>query len=307
MDGDKKMLDGKVVIVTGAGGGVGAGIARLCASHGAQVVVNDAGVSTGGEGADESPASKVAGEIAAAGGEAVANYSDVSDLSAAEALVNDAIDAYGRLDGVVNNAGVLRDRIFHKMERPDWDAVIAVNLTGCFNVARAAIGHFKKQQSGAFVHMTSTSGLIGNFGQANYAASKLGLVGLSKSIALDAQRYGVRSNCIAPFAWTRMVGTIPDNTPEQAERLEKLKRLDPDKIAPLAVALLGDAGKDVTGQIFGVRSNEVFLFSQPMPVRTMQSDGGWTPETCAERLLPAFEPSMQPLYRSGDVFSWDPV
>jgi len=302
-----KLLLGKVVVVTGAGGGVGAGVARLCAQHGARVVVNDLGGSATGEGGDQKPAARVAQEIIDAGGEAIANYSDVSDWDAAQVIIQDALDAWGRVDGVVNNAGILRDRIFHKMERSEWDSVLAVNLTGCFNLARAAINHFKEQQSGAFVHMTSTSGLIGNFGQANYASAKLGLAGLSKSIALDAQRYHVRSNCIAPFAWTRMVGTIPTDTPEQQARVEKLKLLLPEKIAPFAVCLLSDQARHVTGQIFGVRNNEIFLFSQPMPIKGMHTSDGWTAEACIERVLPAFEPAFHPLLRSGEVFTWDPV
>ena len=245
-----KLLQDKVIVVTGAGGGVGAGIARLCARHGALVVVNDLGGSATGEGGDQKPATRVAQEINESGGQAIANYADVSDWDAAQGIIRDALDAFGRIDGVVNNAGILRDRIFHKMEQSDWGAVLAVNLTGCFNLARAAINHFKAQQSGAFVHMTSTSGLIGNFGQANYSAAKMGLVGLSKSIALDAHLYQVRSNCIAPFAWTRMVGTIPVKTPEQQARVEKLKLLLPEKIAPFAVCLLSDQAKHVSGQIF---------------------------------------------------------
>jgi NAD(P)-dependent dehydrogenase (short-subunit alcohol dehydrogenase family) len=302
-----KLLGGKVIVVTGAGGGVGAGVAKLCAAHGASVVVNDLGGGAGGEGGDEAPAMTVRNEIVEAGGQAVANFADVSDWDGAQSLIADAIDNFGRVDGVVNNAGILRDRIFHRMERADWDAVLAVNLTGCFNVARAAIGHFKEQQGGAFVHMTSTSGLIGNFGQANYISAKLGLTGLSKSIAFDAQRYHVRSNCIAPFAWTRMVGTIPTDTPEQQDRVEKLKRLLPEKIAPFTVCLLSDQAKHVTGQVFGVRNNEIFLFSQPMPIRGMQTSDGWTAEACIERALPALEPAFQPLLRSGEVFPWDPV
>lgn len=302
-----KLLQGKVIAVTGAGGGVGEGIARLCAAHGAKVVVNDLGGSAGGGGGDQAPAARVAQEIRDAGGEAIANFSDVSDWDAAQGIVDDALKTWGRIDGVVNNAGILRDRIFHKMDRSDWDSVLAVNLTGCFNLARAAINHFKEQQSGVFVHMTSTSGLIGNFGQANYSAAKLGLAGLSKSIALDTQRYNVRSNCIAPFAWTRMVGTIPTETPEQQARVEKLKLLKPERIAPFAVCLLSDQAKHVNGQIFGVRNNEIFLFSQPMPIRSMQTSDGWTPEACIERVLPAFASAFHPLQRSGEVFTWDPV
>jgi hypothetical protein len=155
--------------------------------------------------------------------------------------------------------------------------------------------------------MTSTSGLIGNFGQANYAAAKLGIVGLSKSIALDMQRFNVRSNAVAPFAWTRMVSSIPTDTPEQAARVEGLKKLVPERIAPFVVALASDAGAAVTGQIFGVRNNEIFLFSQPRPIRSAHTSDGWTPDTIAERVFPMFEKDFFPLARSGDIFTWDPV
>ena len=242
-----------------------------------------------------------------AGGEATANYGSVADFGSAEAMVQQAIDTYGRIDGVVNNAGILRDVIFHKMTEEEWDVVIAVHLKGCFNVARAAATHFREQGSGSFVHMTSTSGLVGNFGQANYAAAKLGIAGLSKSLALDMNRFGVRSNCISPFAWSRLIGTIPISNEAEAARVEKIKAMTPAKIAPMAAYLLSDAASDVSGQIFGVRHNEIFLFSQPRPVRSVQRSEGWTPETIAEHGIPAVKPNFTPLERSGDVFSWDPV
>ncbi len=157
------------------------------------------------------------------------------------------------------------------------------------------------------VHMTSTSGLIGNLGQANYMSAKLGIVGLSKSIALDMARYNVRSNCISPFAWSRLFGAVPTDTPEQKARVEIIKQMTPEKIAPLAVALLSDAAKDVTGQIFAVRNNEIFLMSQSRPIRTAHTADGWTPESVIERVLSAFKPSMYALDRTADVFTWDPV
>lgn len=302
-----KMLAGKVVVVTGAGGGIGRDFALALAHEGARVVVNDIGTSTHGEGTNQGPAHKVVDEIKAAGGEAVANTDSVADVKGANGIIQTALDTFGRIDGVVNNAGILRDRFFHKMSPDEWDAVIKVHLYGTFNVSRAAAPHFKEQGSGAYVNMTSTSGLIGNRGQANYSAAKLGIAALSKSIALDMQKFNVRSNCIAPFAWSRMIGSIPTDTPEQQARVEKLKAMTPAKIAPLAVFLLSDQARDVSGQIFSVRNNEIFLISQPRPIRSMQRSDGWTPETVAEHAIPALKASFFPLEVSGDVFSWDPV
>jgi NAD(P)-dependent dehydrogenase (short-subunit alcohol dehydrogenase family) len=301
------MLEGKVALVTGGGRGVGRGVALELAKAGAKVVVNDLGVSLAGEGGDVSPAQSVVDEIAAAGGEAVANGDSVATWDGGQAMVQDALDNFGRIDVVVNNAGNLRDVLFHKMSEEEFDAVVAVHLKGTFNVSRAAAPHFKLQASGAYIHMTSTSGLVGNFGQANYAAAKLGIAALSKSIALDMQRFNVRSNAVAPFAWTRMVSSIPDETPEQKKRVEGLKKLIPEKIAPFVVALASDAGAGVNGQIFGVRNNEIYLFSQPRPIRTAHTADGWSPEAIADRVFPQFANDFYPLVRSGDVFTWDPV
>lgn len=303
-----RMMNEKVVLITGAGRGVGRGIALEFAKAGAAVVVNDLGVSlTGTADASLSPAEEVAQEIIAAGGRAVSNCDSVASWAGAQAMVQTALDQFGRIDAVVNNAGNLRDALFHRMTEEEFDSVIAVHLKGSFNVSRAAAPHFKAQNSGAYIHMTSTSGLIGNFGQANYAAAKLGIVGLSKSIALDMQRFNVRSNAVAPFAWTRMVSSIPTDTPEQQKRVEGLKKLVPEKIAPFIVALASEAGANITGQIFGVRNNEIYLFSQPRPLRTAHTEAGWTPESVAERVFPMFAPDFYPLSRSGDIFTWDPV
>ncbi|HBD37753.1 MAG TPA: 3-hydroxyacyl-CoA dehydrogenase, partial [Cupriavidus sp.] len=236
-----------------------------------------------------------------------ANTDSVADWSAAQKIVQQALDLYGRVDGVVNNAGNLRDIIFHKMSEDDFDAVIRVHLKGSWNVSRAVAPHFKAQEGGAFVHMTSTAGLIGNFGQANYASAKLGIVGLSKSIAVDMQKFNVRSNCIAPFAFTRMVGSIPTNTPEAAERMKINMRLEAGKIAPFTLALLTDQARHVTGQIFGVRNNEIYLFSQPRPIRSAHNSEGWTVASCVERAIPMFQDSFYKLDLSRDVFGWDPV
>ncbi|MDE2567744.1 MAG: SDR family NAD(P)-dependent oxidoreductase [Sphingomonadales bacterium] len=302
------MLEGKVVAITGSGRGVGREIALLCAKHGAAVIVNDPGVGGGGEGGDAGPAEQTANDIVAAGGRACANLASVADPAGAASIVEDAVQRFGRIDAVVNNAGILRDTIWHKMSHADWQAVIDVNLTGPFNVSKAATPYFREQQSGSFIHFTSTSGLIGNIGQANYSAAKLGLVALSQSIALDMARVGVRSNCVAPFAWSRMTASIPADTPEQKERVERLKTMSADKIAPLVVYLASDASRDVTNQIFSVRKNEIVLFGKPRPVRSMTKLEGWTPEAIAEELIPSFRPSFAKANEvSADVFPYDPI
>ena len=301
------MLDGKVIVVTGAGGGIGRDIALMAAAQGARVVVNDIGATLAGEGQNRGPAEHVVEEIKAAGGTAVANIDSVASAESAARIIGAAVNAFGRLDGVVNNAGILRDTFFHKMTEEQWDSVIKVHLYGSFHVSRAAATLFKDQQSGSYVHMTSTSGLIGNLAQANYSAAKLGIVGLSKSIALDMQRFGVRSNCIAPFAWSRMISSIKVDSPEQQERVARMQQMVPAKIAPLAVYLLSDAASTVNGQIMGVRNNEIFLFSQPRPVRSVHRDGGWTPQQIAEHAIPALAKSFHTLDVSADVFAWDPV
>jgi len=303
----KDILKGKVVVVTGAGGGIGRDIALALVAEGASVVVNDIGTSTTGEGSDAGPAQSVADEIRSAGGQAVASTDSVAQSSSANLVVQCALDNYGRIDGVVNNAGILRDRFFHKMSDDEWDAVIRVHLYGSYYISRAASNHFKEQGSGAFVHMTSTSGLIGNFGQANYSAAKMGIVALSKSIALDMQKFAVRSNCIAPFAWSRMTGSVPTNTPEERTRVERFKQMTPNKIAPLAVYLLSEAAQEVNAQVFAVRNNEIFLMSQPRPLRSVHQSEGWTPQSVADHAIPALKASFVPLDRTSDVFSWDPV
>jgi len=301
------MLEDKVAVVTGAGRGIGREIALLLASRGAKVVVNDLGGSVDGEGADNDPANQTVADIRAAGGEAVTNGDSVADPVGGEHIVQTALDSFGRIDAVINNAGILRDRIFHRMSHADWQAVIDVHLQGAFNVSKAAALQFRAQESGSFVHFTSTSGLVGNVGQSNYSAAKMGIVGLSKSIALDMQRFNVRSNCISPFAWSRMIGSIPTETEDQKARVERLKTMTPDKIAPLAVFLCSDQANDVSGQIFAVRNNEIFLMSQPRPVRSVHRGEGWTPESVAEQAIPALRASFFDLEVSADVFSWDPI
>ncbi len=301
------MLKDKVAVVTGAGGGIGREIAVAMAKAGAKIIINDIGVDLSGQGGSASPAQQTKQIIEQHGGQATINTDSVSDWASAQKIIQCALDSFGRIDVVVNNAGILRDQIFHKMSPEEWMAVINVHLNGSFFVSRAAAEKFRAQNSGAFVHMTSTSGLIGNFGQANYAAAKLGITALSKSIALDMSRFGVRSNCIAPFAWSRMTSSIPAETPEQKARVAKLQQMTPDKNAPLAVFLASDAAKDVSGQVFATRNNEVFVFNQCRPVRGVHNAEGWTPEKIAEIAYPAMKASMMPLDRSPDVFAWDPI
>ncbi len=301
------MLAGKVAVVTGAGGGIGREIAVAMALAGAAVVVNDVGASLAGEGLSASPAEQTKQIIDQRGGRAAVSTDSVAEWGTAQRIVQCAMDAFGRIDIVVNNAGILRDVIFHKMSPEDWTSVVGVHLNGSFFVSRAAAEQFRNQGAGAYVHMTSTSGLIGNFGQANYSAAKLGIVALSKSIALDMQRFGVRSNCIAPFAWSRMTGSIPAETPEQQARVAKLQQMTPDKNAPMAVFLASDAAAGITGQVFATRHHEIFLMSQNRPLRSVQRGEGWTPELIAEHAAPALRGSLAPLDRSQDVFAWDPV
>ncbi|MBK8131737.1 MAG: SDR family NAD(P)-dependent oxidoreductase [Gammaproteobacteria bacterium] len=293
-----KHLEGKGVVVTGAGRGIGREIALAVARAGGKVIVNDL---------DRDVAEEVVTEIKALGGEALANTDSVVSWEGANNMVTQAVDNFGNVGGVVNNAGNLRDVIFHKMTQDDFDQVIGVHLKGSFNVARAAATHFRNQENGAVVNMTSTSGLIGNFGQANYAAAKAGIAALSKSIALDMQRYNVRSNCIAPFAWSRLIATIPTETPDQVARVEKLKKMTADKVAIVAAALLSDQAAHISGQIFAVRMNEIFLMSQSRPLRSVHAGEGWTIDSIFERAMPALQSHFYALDRSQDVFSWDPV
>ncbi len=303
------VLDGKVVLITGGGNGIGKETALLLGREGAKVVVNDLGGSLSG--ADEGsagPAEEVAKAIREAGGQAVSNSDSVTDFVAVQRMVEQAKDEFGGLNAIINPAGILRDGMFHKMSESDWDGVIEVHLRGSFNVTRASIELFREQEDGAYVLFTSTSGLIGNVGQANYAAAKLGIMGLSKTVAMEGARKNVRSNIIAPFAWTRMIASIPVKDEASAARVEQMKNaMRADQVAQLAVALCSDKAKSTTGQIFGVRGNEIVLFNQPRPLRSMADTTGWTPDKILDTCLPAMENDFFPLDATTDVFPYDPV
>ena len=303
------VLDGRVVIVTGGGNGIGRECALACAKEGAKVLVNDLGA--GLQGKDEGsagPAESVANEIKAGGGKAIFNSESVTNYAAVEAMRDQALKELGALHAVVNPAGILRDGMFHKMSVDDWKAVIDVHLNGTFNVTRATVEHFREQNDGAYVLFTSTSGLIGNIGQANYAAAKLGIMGLSRIIAMEGASKNVRSNIVAPFAWTRMTSSIPVKDEAGAQRVERIKNsMRADQVATFTAALCSDKAKDVSGQIFAVRGNEIFLFNQPRPVRTLGDSEGWSVDGILDRALPAMKNNFTDLGASASVFPYDPV
>jgi NAD(P)-dependent dehydrogenase (short-subunit alcohol dehydrogenase family) len=303
------VLSDKVVLVTGGGRGIGRECALLAAQEGASVVVNDLGASVGGDDLGSAgPAEEVAAEIRAAGGQAVSNSDSVSSMNGVKAMVEQAMDVFGGLHSVVNPAGILRDGMFHKMTEEDWDAVIEVHLRGAFNVTRATVEHFRNQGEGSYVLFTSTSGLIGNIGQANYAAAKLGVMGLSRIIAMEGAIKSVRSNIIAPFAWTRMIATIPVKDEASAARVDRMKNgMRADQVAQLAIALASPEAKAVSGQIFAVRGNEIVLFDQPRPVRSVSRMEGWTPASILEQAMPSMGASFTDLGATGSVFPYDPV
>jgi NAD(P)-dependent dehydrogenase (short-subunit alcohol dehydrogenase family) len=285
------ILEGKVVLVTGGGNGIGRECALIAAQEGAKVVVNDLGGSlSGGDEGSAGPAETVAQEIRAAGGQAVSNSESVTSLEAVKGMVQQAIDEFGGLHAVINPAGILRDGMFHKMSEADWDSVIAVHLRGSFNVCRATIEHFREQQDGAYVLFTSTSGLLGNIGQTNYGAAKLGIMGLSRIVAMEGASKNVRSNIIAPVAWTRMTQSVPIKDEAAAERRKRMaESIRADQPAKLAVALCAEAAKTVSGQIFGARGDDIQLYSQPRPIMNLTLSENWKPADILSDVLPKME------------------
>jgi NAD(P)-dependent dehydrogenase (short-subunit alcohol dehydrogenase family) len=291
------MLDGRVAICTGSGRGVGAEVAKLMAKNGAKVVVNDPGVAQSGDGGEKGPAEQIVAEIKAAGGEAVANFGSVAKYEDCLGLVQQARQAFGGCHILFNPAGILRDRMFHNMSPEDWQAVIDVHLTGHFNITRAAINLFREQEYGRIIMVSSTSGLLGNIGQANYGAAKMGIIGLSRIVAMENAAKNITSNAICPSADTRMTRAVPTpKDPKAAEiREERLRRSRADAIAPLCVFLASEQSKYVNGQIFHQRAGELSIYSQPRPVRMAHRNGGWTPETIAEVAMPALAHGFFPI------------
>jgi NAD(P)-dependent dehydrogenase (short-subunit alcohol dehydrogenase family) len=303
----QNVLGGQVLVVSGGGGAIGSEVALQAARAGASVVVNDVGARSDGSGADVAPAQRVVDQIVAEGGRAVANFDTVSTEAGSNRIIDCALDAFGRIDCVVNNAGIARNRIFHQMSAEEWESVIQVSLYGSFYLSRAAAPHFRAQSSGSFVHMTSTGGMVGNIGQVNYMAAKMGLVALSKGIALDMQRYNVRSNCVSPLAKSRLTDLIGASGAAADKRLSTFDKMPASRVAPLVVYLASDLSVDVTGQVFVSRASEILVMNQPRPVRSAHRGGGWDVDSLNDHAMPALRSSFMPLERSEDVFCWDPV
>ncbi|MDR1999053.1 MAG: SDR family oxidoreductase [Frankiaceae bacterium] len=288
------LLDGRVAIVTGGGRGIGAGIARLFAAQGAAVVVNDLGAATDGTGGDASPAHDVAEQITAAGGQAVANGGDISEVSTGEELVQAAITQFGKLDIVVNVAGILRDRMIFNLSPEDWDAVIKVHLRGHYTTVRPAAAYWREQRNpqGNYrvINFSSVSGLQGSPGQPNYAAAKMGIVGLTYSLAQGMARYGVTANAIAPSAATRLTATVPDAQKVSPGRDEEDPARSPDNVAPMCAYLASERSGWLSGRTIAVGGYKVELYNNPEIVASAESDGPWGLDDLASKVEANFRP-----------------
>ena len=286
-------LDGRVAIVTGAGRGIGRSVARLLASEGASVVVNDLGAAVDGSGHDSGPAHDVVAEIAEAGGKAVANGADISVFAAAESLVQTAIEEFGRLDILVNVAGILRDRMVFNMTEQEWDDVIRVHLKGTFNTTRFASAHWRSLRDetaqNRIINFTSVSGLHGAPGQPNYAAAKMGIVGLTWSSARALGKYGVTVNAISPGAATRMTDSVPS---DHRRTRPEVDEWSPDNVAPIVAYLASERSGWITGRIIHSSGYEVSLYSNPEPVVRIVGTGPWRPDALAEQVERSFGPLL---------------
>jgi NAD(P)-dependent dehydrogenase (short-subunit alcohol dehydrogenase family) len=265
-------LDGLTIAVTGAGRGIGRAVALACAANGANVVVNDFGVSIDGNEPDSEVANAVVAEITAAGGKAVAVADSVTTMEGGARIVQTAVDTYGTIDGVVCVAGILRERMLFNMSEDEWDPVIETHLKGTFTVFRAAAPIMRAQKSGTMIGFTSGA-FAGSVAQANYSAAKGGIVSLTRSAALGMHKYGVTANVIAPVAKSRMSGNVPFG----------IEMGEPEDVAPMVVFLLGPSARNVTGQVYTANGGHIGVWNQPVEVREMVKDGRWTPEEIAER------------------------
>jgi NAD(P)-dependent dehydrogenase (short-subunit alcohol dehydrogenase family) len=293
-----RRLEGKVAVITGAGRGIGRGIAVMMAQEGARVVVNDPGVGPDGTGHDDGPADQVVAEITSAGGAAIANYDTVATGDGGEGIIKSALDKWGRIDVLVNNAGILRDRMIFNMAEEEWDAVIAVHLKGHFNCIKPASVVMRQQRYGRIINFSSESGLWGNAGQANYGAAKSGIAGITRVVARDLGRYGVTCNAIAPRAWTRLTATIPQTRPGRpeppADQASPIANMEPEKIAPMTCYLASDHAWNINGQIFHVYGGVVSLLHHPLPWRTIFKPGMWTLDELSERIPSLLADTVNP-------------
>jgi len=298
------VIDGRVAIITGGGRGIGASISRLFAKEGAKVVINDLGGHTDGTGGDEGPARDIAEEIVAAGGAAVADGGDIGDVATGERLVDTAVKEFGRLDIVVNVAGILRDRMIFNLSENDWDEVIRVHLKGHYSTVRPAAAYWREQRNpqGHYrvINFTSVSGLDGSPGQPNYAAAKMGIVGLTYSLAQGLARYGVTANAIAPGASTRLTATVPsdkrvsrENRPSDADQ-----RTSPDNIAPVALYLASEQSDWLSGRVISSSGYEVGLYENPQIIRQLSAPEPWQYDRLAQAIEGSFRPAADGLPRS---------
>ena len=298
------VIDGRVSIITGGGRGIGASISRLFAKEGAKVVINDLGGHTDGTGGDEGPARDIAEEIVAAGGAAVADGGDIGDVATGERLVDTAVKEFGRLDIVVNVAGILRDRMIFNLAEQDWDEVIRVHLKGHYSTVRPAAAYWREQRNPGghyrVINFTSISGLDGSPGQPNYAAAKMGIVGLTYSLAQGLARYGVTANAIAPGAATRLTATVPaDKRVSRAERpTDEEQRMSPDNIAPVALYLASERSDWLTGRVISSAGFEVGLYENPQIVRQLSAPAPWEYDRLATAIEGSFRPVADGLPRS---------
>ena len=277
------MLDGKALVVTGAGRGIGRGVAEMAAAEGARVVVNDPGVAMDGSGRDQSPSDEVVEAIRRAGGTAVANYDSVASVQGGENIIKTCVDNFGRIDCLINVAGILRDRMVYNMSEQEWDDVIAVHLKGHFACTKPAAVLMRQQRYGRIINFSSQSGLVGNTGQANYGAAKSGIAGFTRVIARDLGRYGITCNAIAPRALTRMTGDL-GSAAAGALSASEFAEMPPDYVAPMALYLATDDAWNINGQIFLVYGGTVSLLAHPTPYRTIfkPGEGQWTLDELSE-------------------------